>query len=64
MSKFTVGIEALKRTTKEIEADTAEEAQNIFLGELSRGELPEFDDMWDSIAISYVKGEEAEEVNS
>ena len=60
MSKFIVGIEFIKRATKEIEADTQEEAKNIFLGELSRGELPEVDEMWDSIAVTYVKEVEAE----
>ena len=51
--KFIVTIEALKRTTKEVEANTEEEAKETVQKILSEDgvESFEFDEMYDSVKI-------------
>ena len=49
--QYLVTVEGLKRTVVTVEATSEEEAKNVILGQLSNGEVPEFDDIWDSISV-------------
>lgn len=61
MKTFNVTLEAIKRTIVEVQAETKEEAERSVLGDLARGELPKFDDVYDSIRINYTAEKITEE---